>query len=72
MLFRSVAEVANRAASQHIFYLELMRTVKGSPVRRLGREVKSEFEQRAGREINWQQDFEALRQIGRASCRERV
>ncbi|MGD1939546.1 MAG: adenosine deaminase [Cyanophyceae cyanobacterium] len=58
-----VAEVANRAASQHIFYLELMRTVKGSPVRRLGREVKSEFEQRAGREINWQQDFEALRQL---------
>lgn len=34
-----VAEVANRAASQHITYLELMLTVQGSAVRQLGREV---------------------------------
>jgi hypothetical protein len=34
-----VAEVANRAASQHIFYLELMLTMKGGDVRRLGRKV---------------------------------
>ena len=34
-----VAEVANRAASQHVFYLELMATVQGSAVRQLGREV---------------------------------
>jgi hypothetical protein len=34
-----VAEVANRAASQQIFYLELMLTVQGSAVRQLGREV---------------------------------
>lgn len=34
-----VAEVANRAASQHISYLELMLTVQGSAVRQLGREV---------------------------------
>jgi adenosine deaminase/adenosine deaminase CECR1 len=34
-----VAEVANRAASQHIYYLELMLTVQGSAVRQLGREV---------------------------------
>ncbi|BAY24812.1 adenosine/AMP deaminase [Calothrix sp. NIES-2100] len=34
-----VAEVANRAASQHITYLELMLTVQGSEVRQLGREV---------------------------------
>ncbi|MGV0105536.1 adenosine deaminase [Nostoc sp. DSM 114160] len=34
-----VAEVANRAASQHINYLELMLTVQGSEVRQLGREV---------------------------------
>ena len=34
-----VAEVANRAASQHVFYLELMLTMKGSEVRRLGRQV---------------------------------
>lgn len=34
-----VAEVANRAASQHINYLELMMTVQGSEVRQLGREV---------------------------------
>ncbi|MEM9771468.1 MAG: adenosine deaminase, partial [Cyanobacteria bacterium P01_D01_bin.73] len=58
-----VAEVANRAASQHIFYLELMRTVKGSPVRKLGRQVKAEFEQQAGRKINWQEDFEILRKL---------
>lgn len=34
-----VAEVANRAASQHIFYLELLITVRGSEVRQLGRSV---------------------------------
>ncbi|MEH1778498.1 MAG: adenosine deaminase [Nostoc sp.] len=34
-----VASVANRAASQHITYLELMLTVQGSEVRQLGREV---------------------------------
>lgn len=34
-----VAEVANRAAAQHISYLELMLTVQGSAVRQLGREV---------------------------------
>ncbi|HEY9658700.1 MAG TPA: hypothetical protein V6C65_09630 [Allocoleopsis sp.] len=34
-----VAEVANRAASQHISYLELMFTVQGSAVRQLGQEV---------------------------------
>ncbi|MEH2058147.1 MAG: adenosine deaminase [Nostoc sp.] len=34
-----VASVANRAASQHINYLELMLTVEGSEVRQLGREV---------------------------------
>lgn len=34
-----VAEVANRAASQHIFYLELMLTLKGSEVRKLGQQV---------------------------------
>ncbi len=34
-----VAEVANRAASQHISYLELMQTIQGSEVRQLGREV---------------------------------
>lgn len=34
-----VASVANRAASQHINYLELMLTVQGSAVRQLGREV---------------------------------
>jgi len=34
-----VAEVANRAASQHINYLELMLTIQGSPVRTLGRTV---------------------------------
>ena len=40
-----VASVANRAASQHITYLELMLTVQGSEVRQLGREV------------GWNQDF---------------
>jgi adenosine deaminase/adenosine deaminase CECR1 len=34
-----VAEVANRAASQHVFYLELMLTLKGSEVRKLGQQV---------------------------------
>ena len=34
-----VAEVANRAASQHITYLELMLTVQGGSVRQLGREA---------------------------------
>ncbi len=34
-----VAEVANRAASQQIAYLELLMTVKGSEVRQLGRTV---------------------------------
>jgi Adenosine deaminase len=34
-----VAEVANRAASEHISYLELLLTVQGSEVRQLGREV---------------------------------
>jgi hypothetical protein len=33
-----VADVANRAASQHISYLELMLTVQGSEVRQLGRQ----------------------------------
>ena len=43
-----VAEVANRAASQHINYLELMLTVQGSQVRQLGREV------------GWNQDFQQM------------
>jgi adenosine deaminase len=34
-----VAEVANRAASQHVSYLELMMTVQGSEARQLGRAV---------------------------------
>jgi adenosine deaminase/adenosine deaminase CECR1 len=34
-----VAEVANRAASQYVTYLELMLTLQGSPVRRLGQEL---------------------------------
>lgn len=34
-----VAEVANRAASQHTFYLELLLTLRGSEVRQLGRTV---------------------------------
>jgi adenosine deaminase/adenosine deaminase CECR1 len=34
-----VAEVANRAASQHITYLELMLTFQGGAVRRLGQEI---------------------------------
>lgn len=43
-----VASVANRAASQHITYLELMLTVQGSEVRQLGREV------------GWNQDFQKM------------
>jgi len=34
-----VATIANRAASQHVSYLELMLTVQGSEVRKLGRTV---------------------------------
>ena len=34
-----VAEVANRAASQHIFYLELLITLRGSEVRKLGQKI---------------------------------
>jgi adenosine deaminase/adenosine deaminase CECR1 len=45
-----VAEVANRAASQHIAYLELLMTVKGSEVRQLGRTV------------GWSGDFAQMRQ----------
>lgn len=45
-----VAEVANRAASQHISYLELMFTVQGSAVRQLGQEV------------GWNGDFAETRQ----------
>jgi len=45
-----VAEVANRAASQQISYLELMLTVQGSDVRKLGRKV------------GWSGDFAAMRQ----------
>jgi len=45
-----VAEVANRAASQHIFYLELLMTVQGSKVRQLGRAV------------GWSGDFAKMRQ----------
>ncbi|HEY9631146.1 MAG TPA: hypothetical protein V6C84_27970 [Coleofasciculaceae cyanobacterium] len=45
-----VAEVANRAASQHISYLELMLTTEGSAVRQLGREV------------GWNRDFAQFRQ----------
>lgn len=44
-----VAEVANRAASQHISYLELMFTVQGSAVRQLGQEV------------GWNGDFAEMR-----------
>ena len=44
-----VAEVANRAASQHISYLELLLTTQGSKVRQLGREV------------GWSQDFAQVR-----------
>ncbi|BAY78823.1 adenosine/AMP deaminase [Nostoc linckia NIES-25] len=43
-----VAKVANRAASQHINYLELMLTVQGSEVRQLGREV------------GWNKDFQQM------------
>lgn len=45
-----VAEVANRAASQHVFYLELMITVQGSGVRKLGQQV------------GWNGDFARTRQ----------
>lgn len=45
-----VAEVANRAASQHISYLELLMTVKGSEARQLGRTV------------GWSGDFAQMRQ----------
>lgn len=45
-----VAEVANRAASQHIHYLELMLTLKGSEVRKLGRS------------LGWTGDFARMRQ----------
>jgi hypothetical protein len=45
-----VAEVANRAASQHISYLELMLTVQGSEVRQLGRAV------------GWNRNFAQMRQ----------
>lgn len=45
-----VAEVANRAASQHIHHLELMLTVKGSDVRKLGRSA------------GWNGDFSQTRQ----------
>jgi Adenosine deaminase len=34
-----VSEVANRAAAQHVFYLELMLTLKGRDVRELGQQV---------------------------------
>ena len=44
-----VAEVANRAASQHVSYLELMLTVQGSAVRQMGREAI------------WSQDFAQVR-----------
>lgn len=43
-----VATVANRAASQHITYLELMLTLQGSEVRQLGREV------------GWNKDFQEM------------
>jgi len=45
-----VAEVANRAAAQHVSYLELMLTTQGSAVRQLGREV------------GWNQDLAKFRQ----------
>ena len=44
-----VAEVANRAADQHIFYLELLMTVQGAEVRQLGRAV------------GWSGDFAQMR-----------
>ncbi|MBD2436942.1 adenosine deaminase [Nostoc sp. FACHB-110] len=46
-----VASVANRAASQHITYLELMLTVQGSEVRQLGREV------------GWNQDLQKMHEL---------
>lgn len=45
-----VAEVANRAAAQHIGHLELMLTVQSKAVRQLGRA------------LGWSDDFEQLRQ----------
>jgi adenosine deaminase len=45
-----VAEVANRAASQHISYLELMLTVQGSEARQLGQKV------------GWNRNFAQMRQ----------
>jgi hypothetical protein len=45
-----VAEVANRAASQHVFYLELMITLQGGGVRKLGQQV------------GWNGDFARTRQ----------
>ena len=46
---KMVGNIANRAAAQHIFYLELMLTFQGSEVRSLGREV-------------WDGDFASTRQ----------
>jgi hypothetical protein len=45
-----VASVTNRAASQNIYYLELMMTVRGSEVRQLGRTV------------GWNPNFAEMRQ----------
>jgi hypothetical protein len=45
-----VAEIANRAASQHVHYLELMLTLKGGEVRKLGQQV------------GWSGDFPRMRQ----------
>ncbi len=45
-----VAEVANRAASQEVFYLELMLTMQGSAVRKLGQQM------------GWRGDFAQMRQ----------
>lgn len=36
-----VAEVANRAASQHISYLELLLTTQGSPTRQLAQSINA-------------------------------
>jgi hypothetical protein len=47
---RMVASVANRAATQSIHYLELMLTLDGDPVRRLGRQ------------LGWNGDAQVLRQ----------
>ncbi|MFN7900716.1 MAG: hypothetical protein ACK5N0_13830 [Synechococcaceae cyanobacterium] len=45
-----MAKVANRAASQHVFYLELMITLPGGGVRKLGQQV------------GWNGDFARTRQ----------